>query len=514
MSSSQINNKRIAKNTILLYIRTMFVMVISLYTSRVILQVLGVEDYGIYQVVGGLVAMFSVISSSLSSAISRFITFEIGSGNKEKLKRVFATSVIIQLCISVIVIIIAEIVGLWFMHEKMQIPEGRMNAAEWVLHCSLLTFCINLLSIPYNACIIAHEHMKAFAYVSVVDVMLKLGVVFLIAYSPIDRLILYAILLTVIATIIRIIYTIYCHKHFEESRSKLVFDKEIFKEMAGFSGWSFFNNTAHILNSQGVNMLINVFFGVTINAARGIALQVENALLSFVNSFTTAVNPQITKSYAGGDLPAMYQLVCRGAKFSFFLMFIMALPIILEAEQILQIWLVDVPDYTVIFVQLSLIMGLCDSIGSAGYTACMATGKIKNYSILITSIGILEFPLAWAFFTLNYPPTSAYYTYIVVKIMVLIARMFLLKNMIGLSIRMHFQNVFLPIIFVFVTASILPIIVIVNMSPSLLRLFFSMVVSIISVFLSVLYIGMTKGERNMVIIKIHKIPFFNRFIRL
>jgi len=514
MSSNQIDNKRIAKNTLLLYIRTMFVMVISLYTSRVVLQVLGVEDYGTYQVVGGLVAMFSVISSSLSSAISRFITFEIGTGNKEKLKRIFATSIIIQLCISFIVIIIAEIVGLWFMHTKMQIPEGRMNAAEWVLHCSLMTFCINLLSIPYNACIIAHEHMKAFAYVSVIDVLLKLGVVFLIIYSPIDRLISYAILLTLVAAFVRIIYTIYCHRHFEESKSKLIFDKQIFKEMFGFSGWSFFNNTAFILNSQGVNMLINVFFGVTINAATGIAIQVENALLSFVNSFTTAVNPQITKSYAAGDLPAMHQLVCRGAKFSFFLMFIMTLPIILEADQILQVWLVDVPDYTVSFVRLSLIMGLCDSMGSAGYTACMATGKIKNYSILITSIGILEFPLAWAFFSLNYPPTSAYYTYIFVKVMVLIARMFLLKSMVGLSIRMHLRNVFSPVILVSVIASILPIIVTDAMTPSLWRTFVSIVVSIISVSFTVIYIGMTKNERAMIVAKFHKITFVKRFIRL
>ena len=513
MSNTSANNKRIAKNTLFLYMRTLLVMVISLYTSRVVLQVLGVEDYGVYQVVGGLVAMFSVISSSLSSAISRFITFELGTGNINKLKKIFATSIVIQLCISAIVILSVEIVGLWFLHSKMQIPEGRMNAAEWVLHCSLLTFCINLLSIPYNACIIAHEHMKTFAYVSIVDVIMKLGCVFLIAFSPIDKLISYAVLLTLVAAAIRLIYMIYCNKHFEECRTKLVFDKPIFKEMFGFSGWSFFNNTTHILNSQGINMLMNVFFGVTVNAARGIALQVENALLSFVNSFTTAVNPQITKSYAAGDLPAMHKLVCRGAKFSFFMMFILALPIILEAEQILKMWLVNIPDYTVIFVQLSLIMGLCDCMGSAGYTACMATGKIRNYSIIITSIGILEFPLAWFFFAWGYPPFYAYYTYIAVKIMVLIARMFLLKRMVGLNIRTHIQHIFLPVIVVSVVASILPTTIVHMMDSSLLRVVVVAVVSMISASLTILYAGMTKSEREVIVSKLGKISYAKKQLK-
>ena len=513
MSQSSINNKLIAKNTVFLYLRTLFVMVISLYTSRVVLQVLGVENYGVYQVVGGLVAMFSVISSSLSSAISRFITFEIGTGDDEKLKRIFATSIIIQVCISAIVILLAEIVGLWFLHTKMQIPEGRMDAAEWVLHCSLLTFCLSLLSTPYNACIIAHEHMKAFAYVSIVEVLLKLAVVFLITYSPIDKLISYAVLLTLTAAAIRLIYMSYCHKNFEESRTKLIFDKRIFKEMFGFSGWSFFNNTAFILNNQGINMLMNIFFGVTVNAARGVAMQVENALMSFVNSFTTAVNPQITKSYAAGDLSAMHKLVCRGAKFSFFMMFIIALPIIIEAEYIMKIWLVDVPDYTVIFVQLSLIMGLCDCIGKTGYTACMATGKIRNYSIIITSVAVLEFPLAWIVFVLGYPPYFAYYTYIVVKIMALITRMFLLKRMVELSVRMYFQCVFFPIILVSVVASILPVVVVNIMDPSLLRVIVTTIVSIISVSLSVIYIGMTKNERTMIVSKIIKLPYLKNLIK-
>ena len=501
MSNQSANNKRIAKNTLMLYVRTLFVMVISLYTSRVVLQVLGVEDYGVYQVVGGLVAMFSVISSSLSSAISRFITFEIGRGDMERLKRVFSTSIIIQLCLCVIVALAVEIGGLWFMHTEMQIPAGRLDAAEWVLHCSVLTFCLNLLSIPYNACIIAHEHMKAFAYVSVVETVLKLGILFLIVYSPIDSLVTYAILLTVVAALIRLAYTVYCHKHFEETRTKLIFDKSIFKEMFGFSGWSFFNNTSFILNNQGVSMLMNVFFGVTVNAARGIAIQVESAVLQFVNNFTTALNPQITKSYANGDLDSMYKLVCRGAKFSFFSMLILSLPIILEANQILSIWLTKVPEHTVIFVQLSMIMGMCDCIGTTGYTACMATGKLKRYSLTLTPLIVLEFPLSWLLFYYGASVESSYYLYILIKLLVLFVRMYLMQRMIGLNCLMYIKGVFFPIVLTTLFSIILPILIIIFMDEDILRFFILLIVSAISVIVSVLFLGMTRIERNMIIQK-------------
>lgn len=485
----------------MLYVRTLFVMVISLYTSRVVLQVLGVEDYGVYQVVGGLVAMFSVISSSLSSAISRFITFEIGRGDVERLKRIFSTSIIIQLCLCVIVALAVEIGGLWFMHTEMQIPAGRLEAAEWVLHCSVLTFCLNLLSIPYNACIIAHEHMKAFAYVSVVETVLKLGILFLIVYSPIDSLVTYAILLTVVAALIRLAYTVYCHKHFEETRTKLIFDKTIFKEMFGFSGWSFFNNTSFILNNQGVSMLMNVFFGVTVNAARGIAIQVESAVLQFVNNFTTALNPQITKSYANGDLDSMYKLVCRGAKFSFFSMLILSLPIILEANQILSIWLTKVPEHTVIFVQLSMIMGMCDCIGTTGYTACMATGKLKRYSLTLTPLIVLEFPLSWLLFYYGASVESSYYLYILIKLLVLFVRMYLMQRMIGLNCLMYIKGVFFPIVLTTLFSIILPILIIIFMDEDILRFFILLIVSAISVIVSALFLGMTRIERNMIIQK-------------
>lgn len=499
------NNKRIAKNTLFLYIRTLFVLLVSLYTSRVILRVLGISDYGIYQVIGGLVAMFGVLSTALSAAISRFITFEIGSGNKEKLCRVFSTSVIVQFIIAFIVLLLAEVIAIWFVQTQMKIPEGRMIAAQWVLHCSLITFCINLVSVPYNACIIAHEHMKTFAYISVLDVLLKLIVCFCIFISPVDKLIFYAVLLTVEAVIIRIIYSFYCHRHFEESRSKLIFDKTIFRDMLSFSGWSFFTNTNSILNNQGVNMLINVFFGVTVNAARGIAVQVENAVLQFVNNFTVAINPQITKSYASGEMERMYSLVCRGAKFSYFAMLLVALPIVCEAEKILNIWLTVVPEHTVIFVRLSLVLGVFDCIGASGYTACAAAGKMKRYALILTPIGLLEFPLTWMFFWMGAPVVSTYYLYIFVKFLVVIARLFLLRDMVGLTPVIFVKNVFRPILFTTLVA-VLPSIFIIYVFPqSFWRLFISVIVALSTVSLASLYIGMTVGERQIIMERVYKL---------
>lgn len=510
MMTSAENNKRIAKNTLFLYIRTLFVLLVSLYMSRIILQVLGVSDYGIYQVIGGLVAMFGVLSTALSAAISRFITFEIGSGNREKLCRIFSTSIIIQFIIAFIVLLVAEVIAIWFIQTQMQIPEGRMVATQWVLHCSLITFCVNLVSVPYNACIIAHEHMKAFAYISILDVLLKLVVCFCIFISPIDKLIFYAVLLTLEALIIRIIYSFYCHRHFEESRSKLIFDKEIFRDMLSFSGWSFFTNTNSILNNQGVNMLINVFFGVTVNAARGIAVQVENAVLQFVNNFTVAINPQITKNYASGDMERMYSLVCRGAKFSYFAMLLMALPIICEAEKILKIWLTVVPEHTVLFVQLSLILGVFDCVGASGYTACAATGKMKRYALILTPIGLLGFPLTWILFLMGAPVVSTYYLYIFVKFLVIITRLFLLRDMVGLSPAIFIRNVFSPILLTTLVAVLPSILVIYIFPQSLWRLLVSVIIAFSAVGFASLYIGMTVGEREIIMERVYKILKINK----
>lgn len=446
--------------------------------------------------------MLSLISSSLSASVSRFITFELGRGDKDKLRKIFSTSVVIQLGIAFVVLVVAEIVAMWFLRTQMQIPAGREIAAEWVLHCSIAVFCINLISVPYNACIIAHEHMSAFAYISILDAVLKLGVSFCLAVSPIDKLIFYAGLMAVSALMIRLIYGWYSYRYFPETRGQIIFDKAVLKDMLGFSGWNFFTNSTHIFNSQGVNMLINVFFGVTVNAARGIANQVEGAVISFVNNFTTALNPQITKCYAAGEKETMHSLVCRGSKFSYFLIFLMALPLICEASTVLRIWLTTVPDHAVAFVQLSLVMGMIDCLGQPGFTACMATGRLRKYALIITPISFLEFPLTWILFVIHAPVVSTYYLYIIIKIIVIIARMFLLRDMTGLPVRVYVRNTVVPVVKTTVVAVLPSIAIAVLLPEGVMRLLLSIVIGVLSVALSSLYIGMTAAERHAIISKV------------
>lgn len=480
-------------------------MLISLYTSRVVLKALGVEDYGVYNVVGGIVAMFSVISGALATTISRFITYEIGSGNKIKLKKIFSTSIAVQIVIAIIIVVFVEIIGVWFLKTKMQIPEGRETSAMWVLQCSLVAFCIDLISLPYNACIIAHEHMSAFAYISIFQAVLKLFICFLLMISPIDRLIFYALLMLIVSIIIRVIYTIYCHHHFEESTVSVHYHKDIFKEMFGFAGWSFFTNSIYIVNTQGVNMLINVYYGVVYNAARGVSNQVEHAVIAFVNSFTTAINPQITKSYATGALDEMFTLVCRGARFTYYFMLVMALPIICETDMILQLWLTEVPDKAAIFIQLSLINGLLDSVGYTSYTANVATGKIKSYSIVVSVITILVFPVTWILYIAGGAVESPYLIYFVLRIFVLIARMYFMQKLIGFNNKKFFKQVYVPVIITTILAIVPSVLILILIPPSYIRLAISLIVGVSMVGLMSFYLGMTKGERIVIINKISQI---------
>ena len=315
------NNKRIAKNTLLLYFRMLLMMAVSLFTSRVVLNTLGVEDFGIYSVVGGVVGMFVFINNSMSSATQRYITFALGKGDKNRLQTVFSTTLQIHSLIAVIIVLLGETVGLWFLYNKMQIPADRMDAALWVMQCSIVSMVVMIVSVPYNADVIAHEKMSAFAYISILEVVLKLAIVYLLLVFSYDKLILYAILILMIQILIRFCYSIYCNKHFEETKYKHVWDKKLFKEMTGFAGWSLFGNMAGVLFGQGLNMLLNVFFGPVVNAARAVAVQVQGAIQQFVANFQTALNPQITKTYAAGELNEMHRLMFRSARFSFYLLF-------------------------------------------------------------------------------------------------------------------------------------------------------------------------------------------------
>ena len=505
MNNSSAKNMRIAKNTLLLYMRTLFIMLITLYTSRVVLNTLGVEDYGIYNVVGGVVTMFTVISGSLSTSISRFITYEIGHGNFERLKKIFSTSVNIQASISVVVFILVELFGLWFLNTKMNIPVERIGAANWVLQCSLLSFIIGLISIPYNACIIAHERMSAFAYISVMEAVLKLVVVYMLLISPYDKLATYAVLLVVVSLLIRLMYGVYCHQNFEESHYVFVHDKSLVKEMTSFAGWSFFGNGAYMLNTQGVDMLINVFFGVTFNAARGVVGQVQHAVMQFVNNFTVAMNPQITKSYAANEMGYMYKLMCRGAKYSYFLTLIFIVPIVCEAEYILELGLKTVPEHAPTFLRLTLFGALVTGMGNTLLIGVLATGNIKSYQLWVTMVGCLVFPLTWIAFKGGLPAHATYVIYIMVYYLLVFVRLVMARKILGIPIKDYLREVVLLTFAVTLIAFTIPIMVVHLMNTSFVRLCVTILSALLSTFWGIYIVGLGSSEKKKGIFKVKSI---------
>ena len=501
----QANNKRIAKNTMLLYGRMLLLMAISLYTSRVILNALGVEDYGIYNIVGGVVAMFSMLSGSLSAAISRFITFELGKGNKENLAKVFSASVTIQLGICAIVMLLAETVGLWFLNSKMVIPENRLYAANWVYQLSLVTFVISLVSIPYNAAIIAHERMSAFAYISIFEAVNKLIVAYFIIISPIDKLIFYAIMIAMIAIIIRLIYGVYCKKRFEECTYHFIYDHELLKQMFGFAGWNFIGASSALLRDQGGNIVINLFCGPAVNAARGIAFQVNTAVHSFVTNFMTALNPQITKSYASGDYQYMMTLIFQGARLSYYILLLLSLPVIVNTHYILHIWLGQVPEHTVLFVQLVLIFGMCESISSPLITAMLATGKIRNYQLVVGGFQMLNLPVSYILLRFGAIPETVLIVAIVISQLCLVSRLYMLRGLIGLKARDFIKKVYANVIEVTILSVIVPFLLAIVLNNDFLNFIVLSIITVVSTLLVVFYVGCTMEERQFVVSKVKMI---------
>ncbi|MEE1288394.1 MAG: lipopolysaccharide biosynthesis protein, partial [Bacteroidaceae bacterium] len=416
------NNKRIAKNTLLLYVRMLFGMLVSLYTSRVILQTLGVEDYGVYNVVGGVITMFTFLNSAMSSATSRYITFEIGKGNMERLKKVFSTALQIHAIIALLIVILGETVGLWFLMNELVIPDGRMDAAMWVYQCSIISCVVTIMSVPYNADIIAHEKMSAFAYISVLEIILKLLIVYLLVVLPFDKLKVYAVLVLMVGLLIRYIYTRYCHKHFEESHYIHRIDKSLLKEMSSFAGWSFWGNLAGILYSQGLNMMLNIFFGPVVNAARGIATQIQHVVTQFVTNFQMALNPQITKTYASGGLDKMHSLMFRSARFSFMLLFFLSLPIMLETNYIFTLWLGIVPENTVIFARIIIAISLIYTIANPCVIANQATGKVKVYQAVVGGLLLLILPISYIVLKMGAPAYSVFIVHFCVESVAQFAR--------------------------------------------------------------------------------------------
>ena len=491
------NNKRIAKNTLLLYIRLFITMAIGFYTSRVILSTLGVTDYGVNNVVAGFVAMFSMFTNSLSAAISRFLTFNFGKGDAEKLKTVFSTSVNIMIAMAIIVTIVAEIFGLWFLNSKLNIPAERMYAANWVFHFSVITFAVNLISIPYNASIIAHEKMDVFAYISILEVVLKLAIVYMLYISPLDKLITYSFLLLLVSVFIRIVYGIYCSRKLEECCYSMVFDRTLLKEMGGFAGWNMLGTACTMFNTQGVNILMNLFFGVVTNAARGIVNQVESVIVQFVSNFTTALNPQVTKSYASGNLDYMHSLVYKGTKFSYYLILIMALPFMFEAEFVLKLWLGEYPEEAPLFLRLAIIATMVDRLGNTTAVAAWATGNIKKYYIIVSATIIFDFPLTYIAYKIGAPAYVAYLIFIIFYFVIMWQKVFILKGLTGFQPKEFLKNVMYPITITTIMAILIPLLTAHYLADNVVGSILQIIISVMSSIVAIYLFGLTKGEKAL-----------------
>lgn len=492
-------NKTIAKNTLFLYFRMMFTMIVSLYTSRVILQVLGVNDYGIYQAVGGIVGFLSFINGALSTGTSRFLTFELGAGDSDKLKRTFSTTLTIHIALAILIVLIAETVGLWFLYNKMVIPLDRMDAAVYVYHISILTAVFTLTQVPYNASIIAHEQMSIFTYVSIFEVTAKLLIVYMLKLGNFDKLKIYAILLFAVQVGLMLFYRIYCTKQFAETKYKFIYDKSILKSIAGFSGWSLFANGALALNSQGILMLINMFFTPAVVAARAISIQVNMAINQFVSNFRTAVNPQIVKKYASGDIEGSQKLLLESTKYSYYMMFLLCFPICLLARPILELWLGVVPEFTVIFLQLILVQSLFQVFDTSFYTALYAKGQLSENALISPTVLFIVFPIVYIFFKIGSSPVVlSWITMIAYALLGLIIKPILIVKIVGYKWK-DILCIYKSCLLVTIAALPIPIYLIANLGKSSLYNSISiLIVTTIITTLCILFLGINKETRRKI----------------
>lgn len=491
------NNKRIAKNTIFLYFRMLFLLGVGLFTSRVVLSSLGAQDYGIYNVVGGFISMFTIFNAGLTSATQRFITFDLGKGNLKELRDTFSTCVIIYMMIALVILVFAEVGGVWFLENKLTIPTDRLYAARWVFQLSLITLIIGLVSTPYNALIVSHERMGAFAWISIYEALAKLAVAYQIYVTSYDKLIVYAVMLCIVQLSVRIIYNVYCNRNFKESKVIFNFNWAKIKKIYGFTGWAMFGGLANIGFTQGLNVLLNMFFNPVVNAARGVAVQVQNIINGFVLNFQTALNPQIIKSYAKGDTSYMFKLIFASSKFSFLLLFVMSLPVMLEAETLLGLWLKEVPKYTPLFFRLIIITTMIDGISNPFMRAVDATGNIKKYQIIVGGILLMIVPVSYVVLKLGGAPYSVFIVHICMSFLAFLMRLYLVRKLINYSIMMYWKNVLSRLIVVVIISVVFSLFVRTKMEPSLIRLIVVSLFSASAVLLLSYNIALLPNERAL-----------------
>lgn len=492
------DNKRIAKNTMFLYARMIVVMVVSLYTSRVILNTLGATDYGIYNVVGGIVTIVGFLNSALAASTSRFLTFALGEGNMSKQKETFGASLTLHMCIAFLVLIVGETIGLWFFYEKMIIPDDRMTAAFWVYQFSIITTMVNFAQVPYNASLIAHEKMSIYAYVGLYEAISRLAIAMLIVVSPIDNLIFYGALLLVNSVLVQTFYRLYAIRNFEECKYKFTSNKTLYKQLLGYSGWDLFGNLAVVCQGQGVNLLLNVFFGPVVNAARAIAFQIQGAVMQFVSNFMTAVRPQVIKNYADGNVDRMYTLTFYTAKFSYMLMLALVIPLSLEINFILSIWLGDaVPEHTALFALLVLITYTWRTFHIAALMPYHAIGKIKTGNITIGSLMIATLPIGYLLFSIGLPAFTVFIAIFVVEIIGMFAIYWLIHNYEYFPYKYVFTKILLPCGIVTIVTLIAPFLLVNLMADGWLRLIFVVLSTELSLLISAFYAGLNKEERSI-----------------
>ena len=493
------SNKRIAKNTMLLYAWMLLLLVVSLYTSRVVLATLGIDDYGLYNVVGGIVTMFTFISMAMGNSTSRYITFAIGKGDENELKSIVGVAFMIHWVLAGIILVLAETIGLWFLYNKMVIPEGRMTAAFWVYQFSVVSCMVSIVSVPFNSMIIAHEKMGAFAFISILDAVLKLLIVYLIQITSHDRLILYAALILVIFIIDRFIYQFYCHRHFPEAKRIRFQKSEKLGEMTSFAVWSMCGNLASVGYTQGLNILLNMFFGPAVNAARGVAVQVQSVLNGFVTNFQTAVNPQITKSYASGDNKRVLDLLTLSSKFSFFLMLMLCLPVFIEAPKLLSLWLVEVPDHTINFIRLLILIMLAQTLHNPVSMIKSATGRIRTYQLTIGGILLAIVPISYVALKMGAPAEVVFCVHLFIQLTAQTAAVLMVRKDIGLSFHYYLKHIIINVCLVALLSSLMPIITYLLLPDTIASMILVIIVSILSAGVSVFFLGLQKNERNFLI---------------
>lgn len=490
------NNKRIAKNTLLLYVRMFFTMLISLYTSRVVLKALGFEDFGIYNVVAGFVTMLAFLNNSLSNATQRFLSVALGKGDSYRVKEIFSQSVIAHICLALCIFIFAEIFGLWFFYNKLNLDPERIQAAFWVFQCSILSTIVLICSVPYNALIIVHEKMSAFAYISIFEVVAKLAIAYILQISQWDKLIIYAILLVVLQLIIRLLYSYYSKKHFKESAISWHWNKRLLKRLTTFTGWTVIGNIATIMSSQGINMILNIFFGPIINAARGIAVQIEGAVTGFAQNIQLAINPQIMKTYASGNIKQHINLVISSAKYCGIMLLIISVPILVELKDILTLWLGDYPEHTINFAKLIIITSIFNSTVNSSAISINATGKIKNYQLVVGGTMLLVIPISYVLLKYIKLAEITFIVNLIILFIAQIMRLFYVKKYIGLSIMVFIKEVYLRLIICFLLMLIIPYYISEQIDNIYFRLFIVTIIAIMYGSLIVLYIALKKEERS------------------